>query len=583
MAYPSLLYRLLCVLFFVYVSGKPHAGTNDNDSNISKLRGGKIDDVPTTKSNHLNREQRLHRRRLQSTTTQGNTTTNDTKSRGMVLCTGSKMLPDAIYVIDQTRNVFNSTMNITLAHCGELSAQHWEAVAKSFPDVTMTDLCDPKNVDPKTGLLLGMNINQAHHRIHSWFCKTAAIILAPFTEVMVVDLDVVWFQKPDYLFDSPAFVKTGTLFFRDRVTFDKKRSSPGEHIFQDTIKELIVKEMNKNITTDIAKLKAIEGGHSFFWKNQIDEDKYPGLNNFQDSSVVLVDRSRHPKFLEVLTRLLPDFNTGYGDKEIYWLSATIAEEPFSFEPFLASLYGDCGLLAHYDPRQSAIDDPSSAQPFYLNGEWLLEKIHILGHDLEFEHPNPILVNETTELINLAAYRGCTCSTRGCRSMPYEVNQLLLRAQWERLSRMIARRGPEFDCMPIQKSTAKEVSDMLSTYFIPHQYCPRYGCSYVPITINASYLWFGDSFCDPVSFELVPPPALKDMAKQVQVPPQAPPLTEREVLRGSGRQVYLVQNGTLHAFPNGATFMKMGFDFSQVVVLPDWVFHIYSIGSDLPPL
>jgi hypothetical protein len=50
-------------------------------------------------------------------------------------------------------------------------------------------------------------------------------------------------------------------------------------------------------------------------------------------------------------RLIPDFRIGYGDKEIYWLAATIAREPFSFEPFLCGTYGDCGLMMHYDPSQ----------------------------------------------------------------------------------------------------------------------------------------------------------------------------------------------------------------------------------------
>ena len=32
------------------------------------------------------------------------------------------------------------------------------------------------------------------------------------------------------------------------------------------------------------------------------------------------------------------FRMGYGDKEMYWFAATIAREPFSFEPFLCATY-----------------------------------------------------------------------------------------------------------------------------------------------------------------------------------------------------------------------------------------------------
>jgi hypothetical protein len=64
--------------------------------------------------------------------------------------------------------------------------------------------------------------------------------------------------------------------------------------------------------------------------------------------------------LQVLREVLPTFTVGYGDKEIYWLSATIADVPFSFEPFLCGQFGDCGLMMHCDP--------ANAKPLYLNGE-----------------------------------------------------------------------------------------------------------------------------------------------------------------------------------------------------------------------
>ena len=42
---------------------------------------------------------------------------------------------------------------------------------------------------------------------------------SPFVETVVMDLDVIWFKSPDVMFDSPAYKKTGSLFFRDRVDF----------------------------------------------------------------------------------------------------------------------------------------------------------------------------------------------------------------------------------------------------------------------------------------------------------------------------------------------------------------------------
>ncbi len=49
-----------------------------------------------------------------------------------------------------------------------------------------------------------------------------------------------------------------------------------------------------------AKLQEEEGGMQFFWRSIVDR-KQPILWHFQDSSVILVDKSKHPKLLQVRT------------------------------------------------------------------------------------------------------------------------------------------------------------------------------------------------------------------------------------------------------------------------------------------
>ena len=71
---------------------------------------------------------------------------------------------------------------------------------------------------------------------------------------------------------------------------------------------------------------------------------------------------------------------GYGDKEMYWFAATIAREPFSFEPFLCATYGDCGLMLHYDPNDA---DKPHPLPLYINAEWYLMRANVLGRYLEY--------------------------------------------------------------------------------------------------------------------------------------------------------------------------------------------------------
>eukprot|EP01034_Spumella_vulgaris_P000788 gene788-1044_t len=175
-------------------------------------------------------------------------------------------------------------------------------------------------------------------------------------------------------------------------------------------------------------------------------------------------------------------------------------EPYSFEPFVNGLYGECGLLMHYDPR--AAHDPASARPFYMNGEWILEKAHSVGHDLEFEMPNAILGTHNLTLFDLHSSRGCSCVHMGCRPVPPSVNNLMLRAIWERLTRRIdhsvlsvrdtPREVMAARCVPVHLDTREMISNMTAK-LIAHHECPRFGCPFVPIApIPSNYSNFHDT-------------------------------------------------------------------------------------------
>jgi hypothetical protein len=65
-------------------------------------------------------------------------------------------------------------------------------------------------------------------------------------------------------------------------------------------------------------------------------------------------------------------------------------------------------------------------------------------------------------------------------------------------------------------------------------------------------------------------------------PMAPTTPAPKLIRFSdARVVYLMQDGLVRPFPNGGTFMKMGFDFSDVTVIPATNRIRYVIGEILP--
>ena len=169
-------------------------------------------------------------------------------------------------------------------------------------------------------------------------------------------------------------------------------------------------------------------------------------------------------------------------------------------------------------------------------------------------------------------------------MPVDVNEKLLRMQWERLTRYMSRTGPTADCLPIYKPTSTIISTVADA-LVKEQQCPYFGCVDVPLFVNETLNWFSDSYCYTAYFTDAPPAGLLDFEKHAQLPSPAPVITDGELIRpGSSRTVYLVVNGTLHAFPDLHTFIAYGRDFSEVQVLPDYLFgHQIFFGADLPPL
>jgi len=121
------------------------------------------------------------------------------------------------------------------------------------------------------------------------------------------------------------------------------------------------------------------------------------LGNYVESSVIIINKLTHKKFIEILLEMLPYFHYGYGEKEIFWIAATISGEDWSFEPFLAGQYGDCtGLVLHFDPDDYD-KDINDVSVMFINAEYLVEyhsKVKFIGQHFGRVITTPVLVTGT---------------------------------------------------------------------------------------------------------------------------------------------------------------------------------------------
>lgn len=255
-------------------------------------------------------------------------------------------------------------------------------------------------------------------------------------------------------------------------------------------------------------------------------------------------------------------------------------------------------------------------------------------------PNAIPAAPNTPLFSISSAGGCGCRDMGCRPLPDAINQMVLRAQWERKTRAVSRtvkalpkvprslhplphrpramtvnmsddpfshtarsqiwyidlsgsevgdivRNLRSRCVPIYTGAQETaaLSKMIES-IIARGECGKLGCAAVPIVIDTSSQTANkDVFCLPISFNPAgPEEELRLHTLMLQRPPPLPKLHEGELIRGSGtREIYMVQKQTLRMFPSGATFIAMGFEWNQVHIYDQHEVDYMPRGDDLPLL
>jgi hypothetical protein len=497
--------------------------------------------------------------------------------RGFVFCGGVHHIPDILGVVHQLRHIWKLNMSVTVAHCGEMDDDAVKYL--NGKHINVMNMCVNETV-------VGMTRDFASHRLRGFFCKAAALVLSPYQETIISDLDVVFFKDPLSVLASRAYQETGAVYFRD-----KHYSGDCNGAFQTGIRKLFTNLTDGQPSGDgyalYSKIQADANGGSLYWRHESNTSE-PCYLNFQDSSLIVFDKARHPMTLHYLAQLLPGFALGYGDKEIYWIANTMADEPFSFEPFLVATYGDCGVLLHFDPAD--VDNSVAALPLYINAEYIIEKIGLFGINLEFQIPNAYKVVSGSYIPGWGFYKtpamhssSCSCYLYGCREMPNATNVLLLRAQWERISRGWKNHNDPGNCINIFKENSWIISQAVSTMIV-NQDCVHLGCLSTPVYINSSTTYQRDqnSFCDPVSFDAVPSDDLRQKSLAAQLAPTAPKLADLEVVKASGRAVYMyfVNDSSLHMIPNWSTFLHLNLDISNIHGLSDGELSLFPQGEDV---
>lgn len=236
-------------------------------------------------------------------------------SRGIVITSGRSHFRYALHLIGNIRIVLKSNLPIQIMYAGEddLPSDHRKVLTSMFRHVKTLDLLtvfDDTAIDLRHG---------------TWATKSFAVLASKFEQVLAVDADAVFLQKPDVIFENHSGYRSrGVLLFHDRLLW--------QNMFIERA-EWWKKEMGNRIPSDTLTSSKV-------WTEGYAEEC--------DSGVIALDKSRLAVLMALLhicwqnsadVRTQWTYRLTYGDKESWWFGLELCSVPFVFENHYAAVLG----------------------------------------------------------------------------------------------------------------------------------------------------------------------------------------------------------------------------------------------------
>ncbi|KAI8895738.1 alpha-mannosyltransferase, partial [Globomyces pollinis-pini] len=224
---------------------------------------------------------------------------------GIVMCVGNKHVESAIATIKIIREMHESNLPIEIFYTGvkDLKMKNRNRL-ESISGVKTIDIT--KIIDSNILTIAKSGV------------KPFALLVSSFEHAALIDAEVTFLKTPNSLFETNQYLKTGSLFFKDRTIFKPKDSS------LKWFRELLPTK------SKFAKSLRIFNGESAFE---------------QGSGVVVLNKKDH--FLGLLATCVLNagsfktetYKNTLREKETFWLGMEIMQESYAFNEQLPGVLG----------------------------------------------------------------------------------------------------------------------------------------------------------------------------------------------------------------------------------------------------
>ncbi|KAG6587317.1 FAD-dependent oxidoreductase domain-containing protein 1 [Phytophthora cinnamomi] len=297
---------------------------------------------------------------------------------------------------------------VEVPHCGDLSPRLQQQ--QRDPLVRFYDVCqlavDAVSADGERPLFC-VDLQHCHHKFRGFDIKVLAVVYSRFQEVMLLDADTLFFQSPATLWSTQKYQDTGTLFFHDRISYDRSylaARTPGEEGDVDVGVGALHRFLRGFDVTPYRRFGVVESreprprrmlGMDFGFQPSaflLDSHVWSLRSGHQmDSSLVLWNKARQTRATAILASFVSlnglPAPPSYGDKELWWLACELGETAYSFSDFAVGTVGWellsagrrndgvlCGdALQHYPVQMNPAKGPGEdVEPLYMNSDNILE-------------------------------------------------------------------------------------------------------------------------------------------------------------------------------------------------------------------
>lgn len=157
--------------------------------------------------------------------------------------------------------------------------------------------------------------------------KILATLFNSFEEMILIDADTVLLKPPEFFFELQKYMDTGTLFFKDRSTFEFRPAT--DLVF-------FKKLMPSTLDTVVFGIPQVTD-------YTLNNDLFKGLSHYMESGLVVFNHKQHftqPFIMAQLNFHHPVQARVYGEKELFWLSFAFSGKPYAFNNYYAASIGE---------------------------------------------------------------------------------------------------------------------------------------------------------------------------------------------------------------------------------------------------